>query len=74
MKQHTVLEWCAFFGLEIVDPDGFRTLARYSGGEYSGSNYMDWSMDVSTFVVAITESTIVPVDKQRFEERFNFFL
>lgn len=61
IKEHTITEWTIFFGIEIVDWDGFRGMKIH----------VPISLDV--FAKEICECTIKIVDSEKYEN-FKFLL
>jgi hypothetical protein len=62
MKPRILLEWCDVFGVEMVDPDGFRDI--------------DWQSEPITlerFLKDISESTIGIANKGRYEVLMDLF-
>jgi hypothetical protein len=58
MKTHTPAEWAIFFGLEIVDNDGWRGI---------GGKDMYEPIDVYEFVERVNVSTVLPICQERYK-------
>jgi hypothetical protein len=58
MKQHTTIEWLAFFGISLVDDNGWK-----------GGNFIPKDMDITleSFVHRVNQSTILPMDMERYQ-------
>ena len=64
MKHHTPTEWAEFFGIEIVDPDGWR--------DNGISGNFDKTIDLMGFINKMNISTIQIVNNDKYHNILGF--
>ncbi len=71
MKEHTSNEWAEFFGIEIIDDDGWRTRFPYRGGHPKS---MDELICMEEWNERMVVSTCGIIDSKKYVERYKFLL